>query len=108
MATDLEHPGMNDDQPAAGLPELRMLPGRHKRLRDGHPWAFSNEIAMDAATALPVTPASNSRFVPSGKIRSIMVQSSWFAPGFSPFCAGAAAGHIPHRPRDGNDTDVSR
>jgi len=28
-------------------PELRLLPGRHKRVRAGHPWVFSNEIAMD-------------------------------------------------------------
>jgi 23S rRNA (cytosine1962-C5)-methyltransferase len=38
----------------AMLPVLRLLPGRHKRLRAGHPWAYSNEIAMDtAAKALP-------------------------------------------------------
>ena len=35
-------------------PELRLLPGRHKRVRAGHPWVFSNEIAMDARIrALP-------------------------------------------------------
>jgi 23S rRNA (cytosine1962-C5)-methyltransferase len=31
------------------LPELRLMPGRHKRARAGHPWIFSNEIAMTAA-----------------------------------------------------------
>jgi 23S rRNA (cytosine1962-C5)-methyltransferase len=30
-------------------PEIGLLPGRQKRLRQGHPWAYSNEIAMDAA-----------------------------------------------------------
>ena len=35
-------------------PEVRLRPGAHKRLSHGHPWAFSNEIAMDAETkALP-------------------------------------------------------
>lgn len=37
-----------------GLPRVFLLPGRDKRWRQGHPWAFSNEIKMDAATkALP-------------------------------------------------------
>jgi 23S rRNA (cytosine1962-C5)-methyltransferase len=30
-------------------PIVRLLPGRHKRLAGGHPWVYSNEIAMDAA-----------------------------------------------------------
>jgi 23S rRNA (cytosine1962-C5)-methyltransferase len=30
-------------------PEIGLLPGRQKRLRQGHPWAYSNEVAMDAA-----------------------------------------------------------
>ena len=29
-------------------PEIRCLPGRQKRVRQGHPWAYSNEIALDA------------------------------------------------------------
>jgi 23S rRNA (cytosine1962-C5)-methyltransferase len=33
---------------ATDRPTLRLLPGRHKRLKHGHPWAYSNEIAMDA------------------------------------------------------------
>ena len=33
---------------------VRVLPGRHKRAKSGHPWLYSNEIAMDqAARALP-------------------------------------------------------
>jgi len=32
---------------AEGYPDLRLKPGAHKRLSHGHPWAFSNEIAMD-------------------------------------------------------------
>ncbi|MDE0057072.1 MAG: class I SAM-dependent rRNA methyltransferase [Defluviicoccus sp.] len=35
-------------------PAIRLVPGRHKRMRAGHPWAFSNEIAMSReAKALP-------------------------------------------------------
>jgi 23S rRNA (cytosine1962-C5)-methyltransferase len=35
-------------------PCLRLLPGRDRRVKAGHPWAFSNEIAMTpAAKALP-------------------------------------------------------
>ncbi len=35
-------------------PVVRLLPGRQKRLRAGHPWAYANEIAMSAAErALP-------------------------------------------------------
>jgi 23S rRNA (cytosine1962-C5)-methyltransferase len=39
---------------SATLPELRLQPGHHKRVRAGHPWAYSNEIVMDvAAKVLP-------------------------------------------------------
>ena len=35
-------------------PLIRLLPGRDRRVKGGHPWAFSNEIAMTpAAKALP-------------------------------------------------------
>jgi 23S rRNA (cytosine1962-C5)-methyltransferase len=35
------------------LPEIRLQPQRHKRVRMGHPWVFSNEVQMDnAAKAL--------------------------------------------------------
>ena len=35
-------------------PVVRLLPGRQKRLRAGHPWAYANEIEMSAdARALP-------------------------------------------------------
>jgi len=35
-------------------PALRLLPGRDRRVKAGHPWAFSNEIAMTpVARALP-------------------------------------------------------
>ena len=35
-------------------PQIRILPGRHKRVAGGHPWAFSNELDMNAeAKALP-------------------------------------------------------
>lgn len=35
-------------------PELKLQPSHHRRVRAGHPWVFSNEVAMDAAAkALP-------------------------------------------------------
>ncbi len=34
---------------AAARPALRLLPGRDRRAKHGHPWVYSNEIAMDAA-----------------------------------------------------------
>jgi 23S rRNA (cytosine1962-C5)-methyltransferase len=43
---------MTDDWKAR--PTITLQPGRHKRAEAGHPWVYSNEIAMDgAATALP-------------------------------------------------------
>ncbi len=44
-----------DPAPAKdGRPALRLLTGRHKRVAEGHPWIYSNEINMDAAAkALP-------------------------------------------------------
>ena len=34
--------------------EVRLAPGGHRRAESGHPWVFSNEVAMDAAAkALP-------------------------------------------------------
>ena len=41
-------------------PPLRLLPGRDRRVRAGHPWAFSNEIAM--------TPAAKA-LLPGGPVR---------------------------------------
>lgn len=39
---------------APSAPLIKMVKGRSKRLRQGHPWVFSNEIQMDAeAKALP-------------------------------------------------------
>jgi len=31
------------------LPHIRLLPGRHKRIAQGYPWVYSNELVMDAA-----------------------------------------------------------
>lgn len=43
---------MTDDPQSR--PAVRLLPGHHKRVAQGHPWVYSNEIAMDAAAkALP-------------------------------------------------------
>src|SRR6266436_9981805 len=36
------------DDPA-GRPVVTLLPGGHRRAEGGHPWIYSNEIAMDAA-----------------------------------------------------------
>ena len=39
---------------AALRPDIRLVPGRHKRALEGHPWVYSNEIEMTAeAKALP-------------------------------------------------------
>ena len=39
---------------AADYPVVSLLPGRHKRAEQGHPWLYSNEIQMDkTAKALP-------------------------------------------------------
>jgi len=47
------------------LPAIHLQTGRSRRLRSGHPWAFSNEIVMDeAAKALP--PGSLVRIVDAG------------------------------------------
>jgi len=43
-----------------GLPEVRLKPGAHKRAVQGHPWIFSNEIAMDA-TARALEPGRQVR-----------------------------------------------
>ena len=42
-----------DDDPAS-RPVVTLLPGGHRRAEGGHPWAYSNEVQMDAAAkALP-------------------------------------------------------
>src|SRR2546421_11257329 len=44
---------MEADDPAR-RPIVTLLPGGHRRAEAGHPWIYSNEIAMDAAAkALP-------------------------------------------------------
>jgi 23S rRNA (cytosine1962-C5)-methyltransferase len=49
---------MNDNHPAAGAatrPTITLKPGEQRRVLSGHPWVYSNEIAMDAAAkALPL------------------------------------------------------
>lgn len=55
IATDVDRPGVaaETDDPAA-RPQVTLLPGGHRRAESGHPWIYSNEIAMDAAAkALP-------------------------------------------------------
>lgn len=34
--------------PAGRLPRIRFLPGQDRRVRAGHPWAFANELNLDA------------------------------------------------------------
>ncbi len=34
---------------AANRPVVKLQPGRNKRVESGHPWVYSNEVAMDAA-----------------------------------------------------------
>ncbi|WP_159997932.1 class I SAM-dependent rRNA methyltransferase [Roseomonas sp. 18066] len=47
-----DSPDSLDNAPDRSL--LRLLPGRDRRVKGGHPWAYSNEIAMTpAARALP-------------------------------------------------------
>ncbi len=44
------------------LPTIRLAPGHQKRARAGHPWVYSNEIAMDAA-AKSLAPGTAVRLV---------------------------------------------
>ena len=41
--------GMAEADDPARRPIVTLLPGGHRRAEAGHPWIFSNEIAMDAA-----------------------------------------------------------
>ena len=50
---------------AADRPTIRLLAGHAKRLRAGHPWIFSNEIAMDAA-AKALEPGTLARVIDAG------------------------------------------
>ncbi len=52
--------GPRDDRPT-----VRLLAGHSKRLRGGHPWVFSNEIAMDEA-AQAIAPGTVVRLVDAG------------------------------------------
>ena len=49
----------------AERPTIRLLAGHAKRLRGGHPWVFSNEIAMDAA-AKAIEPGTLARVIDAG------------------------------------------
>ncbi|MCP5432149.1 MAG: class I SAM-dependent rRNA methyltransferase [Alphaproteobacteria bacterium] len=40
---------MSPSESVKSLPAIRLKPGAQRRLGQGHPWAFSNEIAMDEA-----------------------------------------------------------
>lgn len=58
---------MSDHPPApsARTPVIRLHPGRHKRVQQGHPWVYSNEVQMDTA-AKAVPPGSPVRLVDAG------------------------------------------
>ncbi len=44
----------SESESAGGRAVVRLLPGRARRLRAGHPWVYANEVAMTpAARALP-------------------------------------------------------
>src|SRR3954468_24086290 len=49
----VEETGDGRDSPAADDPAIRpqiaLLPGAQRRAESGHPWIYSNEIAIDAA-----------------------------------------------------------
>src|SRR5204863_8041395 len=46
--------GIAEADDPARRPVVTLLPGGHRRAEAGHPWIYSNEIAMDAAAkALP-------------------------------------------------------
>jgi 23S rRNA (cytosine1962-C5)-methyltransferase len=82
----------------AALPRLRLKPGAHKRLKSGHPWIYSNEVAMDAAvkglaagTAVTVedaggTPLCTAHFNPKPLISArildprpdVVIDPAWF------------------------------
>lgn len=50
-------------------PHVKLLPNRDKRVVSGHPWVYSNEVAMDAATkALPPGGMVEFRAVDGAKI----------------------------------------
>ena len=52
---------------AKKLPSVLLRSGEDRRVRDGHPWAFSNEILMDAETkAIPAGSLATLR-APSGE-----------------------------------------
>ncbi|HIJ62527.1 MAG TPA: class I SAM-dependent rRNA methyltransferase [Rhodospirillaceae bacterium] len=46
-------------------PSIHLLPGRSRRFRSGHPWVYSNEVAMDAA-AKELVPGSLATVVDAG------------------------------------------
>ncbi len=53
------------DTPPRERPVVRLLPGRQKRVRAGHPWVYSNEIDMTAETKA-LAPGSLVSLVDSG------------------------------------------
>ncbi len=62
-------------------PRISLLAGRHKRVRAGHPWIFSNEVDMSEAVrglapgtlveaALKDSPVSSGHFFPGWSRRA--------------------------------------
>jgi 23S rRNA (cytosine1962-C5)-methyltransferase len=50
MSEIAQTPGAEADTgDPTGRPQIALLPGFHRRAEGGHPWIYSNEIAMDAA-----------------------------------------------------------
>src|SRR5579871_6462127 len=49
IATELEVPAADAAEQPAARPVVTLVPGGQRRAEGGHPWIYSNEIAMDAA-----------------------------------------------------------
>ncbi|HVB15161.1 MAG TPA: class I SAM-dependent rRNA methyltransferase [Stellaceae bacterium] len=45
----IDMPAAAEADDPAQRPQVTLLPGGHRRAEGGHPWIFSNEVAMDAA-----------------------------------------------------------
>ena len=63
---------------ATALPEIRLQPERHKRVRGGHPWVFSNEVDT---TATPLTAFAPGQIVQLSSDRGRFLGYAYVNPG---------------------------